>query len=102
MKWVVDLRTRLLGLPVLPVGIVYDRDGTILSEKDFTDYFNQVHHVWHPNAGEPSWTTATPFFTTGVGQYRRKKQVSRAQVGQEFFQFHRDHLELLDRWLART
>jgi len=102
MKWVADLRSRLLGLPVLPVSIVYDRDGTILSEKDFTDYFNQVHHVWHPNAGEPSWTTPTPFFTTGVAQYRRKKQVSRTQVGQEFFQFHRDHLELFDRWLART
>jgi hypothetical protein len=102
MKWVADLRRRLLGQPVLPVEAVYDRDGTILSEKDFTDYFNQVHHVWHPNAGEPSWSTATPFFTTGVGQYRRKKQVSRTQVGQEFFQFHRDHLELFDRWLART
>ncbi len=102
MKWAADLRSRLLGQPVLPVGIVYDRDGTILSEKDFTDYFNQVHHVWHPNAGEPSWTTATPFFSTGAGQYRRKKQASRTQVGQEFFQFHREHLELFDRWLART
>ena len=102
VKWASDQRRRFLGQPVLPVGIVYDRDGTILSEKDFTDYFNQTHHVWHPNAGEPSWTVPTPGFSTAIGQFRRKKQVSRTQVGEEFFQFHRDHLEILDRWLART
>ena len=103
MKWVSDLRKRLLGQPVFPVGPVYDRDGTILSEKEFTDFFNQTHHVWHPNSGLPaSWTQATPGFSTSVGQHRRKQQVSRAQVGAEFFAFHRDHLLLFDRWLART
>jgi len=103
MKWVSDLRKRLLGQPVFPVGVLYDRDGTILSEKEFTDIFNQTHHVWHPNSGPPSsWTEATPFFRTGVGQHRRKKQISRAQVGAEFYAFHREHLLLFDRWLART
>ncbi|MBI1765617.1 MAG: hypothetical protein HYR56_29800 [Acidobacteria bacterium] len=102
MRWVLDLRKRLLGQPVFPVPPIYDRDGTILSEKDFTDIFHQVHHVWHPNSGAASWTVATPFFKTGVGQHRRKKQISRTQVGAEFFTFHRDHLVLFDRWLART
>jgi hypothetical protein len=103
VKWADDLRRRLLGQPVLPVGVVYDRDGTILSEKEFTDYFNQVHHVWHPDSPPPpSWTTPTPGFKTAVGQFRRKQQLGRAQIGLEFFAFHRDHLMLFDRWLART
>jgi hypothetical protein len=103
MKWVSDLRRRFLGQPVFPVGLVYDRDGTLLSEKEFADVFHQVHHVWHPDSGPvPSWTQPTPGFKTGVGQHRRKRQISRTQVGAEFFAFHRDHLLLFDRWLART
>jgi hypothetical protein len=103
MKWVSDLRKRLLGIPVLPVSTVYDKDGTVLTSKDFTDIFYQVHHVWHPNGPIGSgWTTATPYFRTSVGQHIGKKEISRSQVGAEFFAFHRDHLELFDRWLART
>ncbi|MGH2558693.1 MAG: hypothetical protein ACRDJH_06485, partial [Thermomicrobiales bacterium] len=102
VTWIGDLRKRLLGQPVFPVSPVYDRDGTILSDKEFTDIFHQVHHVWHPNGGVASWTQATPGFQTSVGQHRRKKQISRAQVGWEFFAFHRDHLLIFDRWLART
>lgn len=103
MKWVSDLRKRLLGQPVLPVGLVYDRDGTILSEKEFMDMFNSVHHVWHPFSDPPAaWTDATPGYKTSVGQRRRKKAGTFAQVGAEFFTFHRDHLLVMDRWLART
>lgn len=106
MKWAANLRARFLVQPVFPTAVVYDRDGTILTEKEFCDAFNMVHHVWHPNIGqdgnEPSWTTPTPGFRTGVGQMRSKKELGRAQVGEEFFAFHRDHLELFDRWLART
>jgi hypothetical protein len=103
MKWVSDLRRRLLGQPVFPVGVVYDQEGTILAEKEFADVFHQVHHVWHPNGGAiPSWTQPTPGFKTGVAQHRRKRQISRTQVGAEFFAFHRDHLLLFDRWLSRT
>jgi hypothetical protein len=102
MKWVSDLRKRLTFVPVLPVYTVYDKDGTILSDKDFTDVFHQVHHVWHPNGVGTGWTTPTPYFSTSVGQHRRKKEISRTQVGAEFFTFHRDHLEIFDRWLART
>ena len=105
IKWVSDLRKRLLGEPVFPVGTVYDRDGTILSEKEFCDFFNQVHHIWHENAGAgapPAWTDPTPGWKTSVGQHRRKKQISRAQIGAEFFAFHRDHLLVFDRWLGRT
>jgi hypothetical protein len=102
MKWVSDLRKRLTFVPVLPVYTVYDRDGTILTDKDFTDVFHQVHHVWHPNGVGTGWTTPTPYFNTSVGQHRRKKEISRTQVGAEFFAFHRDHLEVFDRWLART
>ncbi len=106
MKWAANLRARLLVQPVFPTAIVYDRDGTILTEKEFCDHFNKVHHVWHPDsdaaAGATSWTEPTPGLRTAAGQFRRKKQLGRAQVGEEFFAFHRDHLELLDRWLART
>ena len=102
MKWVSDLRKRLTFIPVLPVYTVYDKDGTILTDKDFTDIFYQVHHVWHPNGVGTGWTTPTPYFSTSVGQHRRKKEISRTQVGAEFFTFHRDHMEIFDRWLART
>ncbi|MCK0191740.1 MULTISPECIES: hypothetical protein [Arenibacter] len=103
VKWASDLRKRVLGQPVIHVHKVFDRNGTILSEKDFTDIFHQVHHVWHPNGPiGGGWTTATPFFNTSVGQHQGKKEISRTQVGAEFFTFHRDHLELFDRWLKST
>lgn len=102
MKWASDLRKRVLGQPVIHVHKIYDRDGTILSEKDFTDIFHQVHHVWHPNKPVGTgWTLPTPFFKTSVGQHLGKKEISRTQVGAEFFAFHRDHLEIFDRWLVR-
>ena len=103
IKWASDLRRRVLGLPVIHVHKVFDRDGTVLSDKDFTDIFHQVHHVWHPNGAVGSgWTVPTPFFKTSVCQHLGKKEISRTQVGAEFFEFHRDHLEIFDRWLART
>lgn len=102
VKWASDLRKRLNFQPVIPVSTVYDKDGVILTDKDFTDLFHQVHHVWHPNGVGAPWVTPTPYFKTSVGQHARKKEVSRTQVGTEFFTFHRDHLEIIDRWLART
>ncbi|MFN0015049.1 MAG: hypothetical protein ACKVU2_10910 [Saprospiraceae bacterium] len=105
IKWVSDLRKRVLVQPVFDVHTIYDQDGTILSEKDFMDFFHQVHHVWHTDhlAGDPAiWTTPTPFFKTSVGQHKSKKEISRTQVGTEFFTFHRDHLEIFDRWLVKT
>lgn len=103
VKWASDLRKRVLGLPVLHVHKVFSADGTVLSEKDFTDIFHQVHHIWHPNGPVGSgWTEATPFFKTSVCQHIGKKEISRTQVGAEFFTFHRDHLEIFDRWLVRT
>ena len=102
MKWASDLRKRLLGQPVIHVHEVYDKDGTILSEKDFTDKLYMVHHIWHTTGGIP-WSTPTPFFKTSAGQSgRHKKEISRTQIGAEFFAFHRDHLEIFDRWMART
>lgn len=102
MKWASDLRKRLLGQPVIHVHEVYDRDGTILSDKDFTDKLYMVHHIWHTSGGT-QWSTPTPFFKTSVGQAgRHKKEVSRTQIGAEFFTFHRDHLEIYDRWMVRA
>lgn len=102
MKWASDLRKRLLGQPVIHVHEVYDQDGTILSDKDFTDMLYMVHHIWHTTGGI-QWSTPTPFFKTSVGQIgRHKKEISRTQIGAEFFAFHRDHLEIFDRWMART
>jgi len=103
VKWASDLQRRVLGQPVFHVHKVFDRDGTVLSEKDFTDIFHQVHHVWHPNGPiGGGWTQPTPFFKTSVGQHVGKKEISRTQVGAEFFTFHRDHLEIFDRWLVRA
>ena len=103
MKWASDLRKRVLGQPVLHVHKVFDRDGTVLSEKDFSDIFHQVHHVWHPNGPVGSgWTVPTPFFKTSVGQHNGKKEISRTQVGAEFFTFHRDHIGLFNRWAEHT
>ncbi len=103
MRWASDLRRRVLGQPVFHVHKVFDRDGTVLSEKDFTDIFHQVHHVWHPNGAVGSgWTQPTPFHRTSVGQHAGKQEISRTQVGAEFFTFHRDHLAVFDRWLGRS
>lgn len=103
IRWASDLRRRVLGQPVFHVHKVFDRDGTVLSEKDFTDIFHQVHHVWHPNGPVGSgWTQPTPFHRTSVGQHIGKKEISRTQVGAEFFTFHRDHIGVFDRWLGRT
>ena len=102
MKWASDLRRRVLEQPVYHVHKVFDRDGIVLSELDFTNIFHQVHHVWHPNGPVGFvWPSTTPFFKTSVGQHIGKKELSRTQVGAEFFTFHRDHLELFDRWLDR-
>lgn len=81
-KWASDLRKRVLAQPVIHVHKVFDHDGTVLSEKDFTDIFHQVHHVWHPNGALGSgWTQPTPFFKTSVCQHQGKKEISRTQVG---------------------
>ncbi len=86
MKWADDLLKRFQGQPVFHVHKVFDRDGTVLSEKDFTDIFHKVHHVWHPNGPVGSgWTQATPFFKTSVCQHKGKREISRTQVGAEFF-----------------
>jgi hypothetical protein len=103
VKWMSDLRKRVLVEPVIHVHKLFDRDGTVLSEKDFTDIYYQVHHIWHPNGPVGSgWPEATPFFKTSVGQHSGKREISRTQVGSEFFRFHRDHIGLFDRWLARS
>lgn len=102
-RWVADLRRRVLSQPVFHVHKVFDRSGTVLSEKDFTDIYHQVHHVWHPNGPiGGGWTQPTPFFATSVGQHQGKREISRTQVGAEFFRFHRDHIDVFDRWLAMT
>src|SRR5688572_1924054 len=102
-RWAADLRRRVLGQPVFHVHKVFDRSGTVVSEKDFLDIYHQVHHVWHPNGPVGGgWTVATPFFHTSVGQHQGKREISRTQVGAEFFRFHRDHIGVFDRWLALT
>ena len=102
-RWAADLRRRVLGQPVFHVHKVFDRSGTVVSEKDFLDIYHQVHHVWHPNGPVGGgWTVATPFFHTSVAQHQGKREISRTQVGAEFFRFHRDHIGVFDRWLALT
>lgn len=66
VRWAEDLRRRLRGEPIFPVPLIRNRDGVVLNDKEFIDFLNQVHHIWHPN-GDPAWTQATPTLTTGAG-----------------------------------
>lgn len=102
LKWASDRRELFLGNPVFPTSVVYDRDGTVLSAKEFTDTFNDLHRNWHGslNAG----TVLTPEHDSTVGQ--RVDSVGGAIPGitraQDFIRFHRDHVQLFHDWLART
>lgn len=99
MSWARDMRDRFQGVIVFPRGVVYDRDGTVLSAAPFTDVFNDLHRNWHVN-GVASMVV-TPELQSTAGQ-RTGRGVPGLTSNEEFLQFHRDHLELFHRWLART
>lgn len=99
LSWARDLRDRFQGRTVFPRGVLYDRDGTILSAAPFCDVFNDLHRNWHVNPSASS--TVTPELESTAGQ-RTGRGVPGLTSNEEFLQFHRDHLELFHRWLART
>ena len=99
MKWSRDMRTRFLGMPVFPTGWVYDREGTILSAQPFLDTFNDLHRNWH--VGSTPSGQVTPGFTSTAGQ-RSLRGLASITPPEEFLRFHREHMELFFRWLART
>ena len=99
MRWAKDMRRRFQGLVVFPTGQVYDRDGTPLSATPFTDTFNDLHRNWHVNG--TSSGVVTPGLTSTAGQ-RTGQGIPGLPAGEEFLRFHRDHLELFHRWLARA
>lgn len=103
MKWAKDLRERFLGNPVLPTGVVYDRDGTILSAKVFCDTFNDLHRNWHQNVSTFG-TQRTPGLHSAAGQRvgTLSSGVSGLTLEEDFIRFHRDHLWLFQTWLARS
>ena len=99
MQWARDMRSRFQGDTVFPTSTVRDRDGTPLSATPFTDAFNDLHRNWHVNAVGSG--VVTPGLLSTAGQ-RTGRGVPGMTQGEEFLQFHRDHLELFHRWLART
>jgi hypothetical protein len=102
VKWASQIRDRFNGAVILPPTHVYDRDGTPLSATPFTDVFNELHWRWHNADGMTAAPSSpTPGFATSVGQRARSGGVGMGS-GEEFIRFHRDHVELFSRWLART
>lgn len=98
VQWANQMRDRYNGAIVLPPTFIYDRDGTPLSAVPFTDVFNELHWRWHL---DPPASGPTPGFDTSVGQRGGAGGVGMSG-GEEFILFHRDHVELFSRWLART
>ncbi|MEO0972718.1 MAG: hypothetical protein AAFX85_06445, partial [Pseudomonadota bacterium] len=102
LKWAEHLRLRFGGTTSVAAATVYDRDGTILSPLPFCDVFNELHWRWHDADGTtPLPSSPTPTFTTTVGQRAKVGGVG-MMMGEEFIRFHREHLEIFTRWLART
>jgi len=102
VKWAEQMRRRFNGEIILPATFLYDRDGTPLSAVPFTDVFNELHWRWHNADGAtPSASSATPGLSTSAGQRASRGGVGMPS-GEEFIRFHRDHVELFTRWLART
>ncbi len=102
LKWARDRRELFLGNPVFPTGIVYDRDGTVLTAKEFADVFNDLHRHWHGSVN--TGTELTPGRDSSVGQRVDSVAGTIAGITREadFIHFHRDHLQLFHDWLART
>jgi hypothetical protein len=100
LKWAWTMRERFEGRQVFPTGILYDRDGTILSATPFCDAFNDLHRNWH--IGAVASGVATPGFRTTAGQRSLAGILGAPLRGEEFLRFHREHLDLFHRWLDRT
>jgi hypothetical protein len=102
LKWASAMRDRYNGAVILPPTYMYDRDGTPLSAIPFADVFNELHWRWHNADGAtPTATAETPGLVTSAGQRASAGGVG-MPGGEEFVRFHRDHVELFTRWLART
>ncbi len=103
VKWAELMRRRFNGEIVVPPSPIYDRDGTLLSAIPFTDTFNELHWRWHNADGATPLPASgpTPGLRTTAGQRARLGGIGMGS-GEEFIRFHRDHVELFTRWLART
>jgi hypothetical protein len=103
MKWAQTMRSRLLGIPVFAVPIVYDADGVPLTDVEFLDLFNRWHNFWHtgfpPASSVTSQATSNPFAPSHspFGQLLGRT----TSFGGEFFWFHRELLDTYDEWRRR-
>jgi len=102
MKWASVLRSRLLGIPVFAIPVVYDVDGVPLSDIEFMDVANRWHTVWHGGSACPlvtSEATDNAFAPaeSPYGQFCGR----RGQPG-EFLRFHRNVLDTYDHWRRRA
>ena len=94
--------------------LVYDRDGTILSAIPFLNFVNDAHWSWHDFVGSHGLTffpddplisprgTITPGYSSPVGQRAAAIATTPNAQNEEFLRFHRDHIQMIHNWLART
>jgi len=97
LKWAQGLRRKFRGEIVITPGVLYDRDGTILTAISFLDVFNELHTRWH--YALPA-TVAAPFFTPKLQSPAGQRSGDSGSPG-EFFYFHRDHKWIYDQWQRR-
>lgn len=94
MKWASVLKNRFQGIPVFAIPIEYDADGVPLSDIEYMDTANYWHRIWHLGApcGGNTQGLDSPF-----GQF-----CGRMATPGEFLRFHRDALDIYDRWRQRN
>jgi hypothetical protein len=115
VTWASLLRRKFRGEIVVPPAAIVDRDGTNLSALAFLDVFNELHWRWHDFVGghgfpaalfpepTPQATQNTPKLSSPAGQRAYAIGAgNNSQIGSEFFRFHRDHIEIYNRWLQRN
>jgi len=100
MKWSWTMRERFSGQQVFPTGVLFDRDGTILSSVEFLNTFNDTHRSWHGAGAAP--VSPTPFMRTTAGQRSSRGIPTAGTAAEDFLRFHRDNMEFFHRWYART
>jgi hypothetical protein len=103
MKWAQGTRSRLLGIPVFRIPIIYDADGVPLSDVEFLDLFNRWHNSWH-TAATAATATTSPLTSNPFAPSHSPLGQLLARIngpGQEFLWFHRELLATYDSWRRR-
>jgi hypothetical protein len=102
MKWAQTIRSRLLGIPVFAIPIVYDADGVPLTDVEFLDLFNRWHNFWHTGSPPATLVTSQAIGNPFAPSHSPFGQLlSRMTLPGEFLWFHRELLGTYDAWRRR-